>query len=107
MTFPILLSIIFGGYISIANWIWMYQGYRDRNKDVDPHPTPPFVGAFFLGLGLSSFEPTRPYALLSIVADWGTLGFIINIPRLISIFWKESRFYKPKQNPEQEENNNP
>jgi len=93
MNTPAILSILLGGYISLANWIFLYQAIRDRNKDIDSHPTPPLVGAFFLGLGLYCFEITRPYFLFSIVADWGTLFLVISLPKLIYMFCKHGRFW--------------
>ncbi len=87
------LSLLLGGIICLANWIWFYQAVRDRLKGTDPHPTPPLVGAFFLGVGLAGFEATRPYALLAIVADWGTLYLLISTPRIIVSLFRDRRSF--------------
>lgn len=84
------IAIALGCCISLANWIWFFQNLK--NKDKDAHPTPPIVGASLLGLGLAYFDITRPFAILSIVVDHGTLVLIIASPYLIKEFWQTSRF---------------
>jgi hypothetical protein len=88
MKFLAIIAIGLGGYISLMNWVILYQSWRTK-KFVSAVP---IFGALFLGLGLAYFEKTRYYAFLSVIADYGTLIFIISIPSLIKMFWDVSRF---------------
>ena len=80
-------SLVLGGYIVAMNWYSIYMSYRsDRN--VSPVP---FLGAFFLVLGLLGFPQTKPLAWAGIVADYGTLSLILTLPKLVWDSWATSR----------------
>lgn len=81
------IAIFLGGAISFANWFSLYQTWR-TNKFIS---SVPLIGAFLLGFGLWQFQTTRPYAWLSVVADYGTLIFIYSFPFLVRDFWSTSR----------------
>jgi hypothetical protein len=85
-----IVSIVLGSYASLINWVSFFQNLR--NKDEDPCPILPIVGASFLLFGLAYFDTTRPFAFLSIILDYGTLAFLIAVPYLIREAWQTSRF---------------
>ncbi len=82
-----LISIVLGSFICFCNWYTIYDSWR-KKRFVSAVPA---IGALFLGLGLAYFEKTRPYAIFSIVADYGTLIFLIAIPRLAKELWSTSK----------------
>jgi hypothetical protein len=81
-----IIMIALGGFISFVNWMTLYQSWKTK-KFVSSIP---LFGAIFLGAGLACFQKTRNYAFLSLVADYGTLVFIISAPKLLSQFWQTS-----------------
>jgi hypothetical protein len=85
-----ILAICLGGYISLANWMMFFQNLKAKDKNF--HSAIPLLGALFLGLGMAYFKSTRPFAILSVIIDYGTLVTITATPHLIGEFWKTSRF---------------
>lgn len=83
-----VIAIALGCLVSMLNWASLIQSAITK-KLASPVP---LIGALFLGLGLSYFEKARPYVILSIIADYGTLVLIISLPRLIREFWVTRRF---------------
>ena len=83
-----IIAILLGGYISLMNWMMLYLSIKKKKF----HSSVPFFGAIFLGSGLAYFESTRNYAVLSVIADWGTLVFFVSIPNLIKVMWETSSF---------------
>ena len=83
-----IIAIGLGLVISISNWATIYLSWRTK-KFVS---SVPIFGALFLGLGLAFFEKTRYYALLCLIADYGTLVLIISIPRMVREEWKTCNF---------------
>ncbi len=82
------IAIILGGFICIMNWLTIFYSRKEEHFI----SAAPFIGAIFLGYGLVSFPQTRPYAWLSIIADYGTLIVIISIPYQFKEYWPVSRF---------------
>ena len=80
-------AIVLGCLLSMLNWVSIIQSARAK-RFVSPVP---LIGALFLGLGLAYFEKTRAYAILSVVADYGTLALILALPRLTREFWETSK----------------
>jgi hypothetical protein len=80
----ILISV--GGLISFANWFSVIQSYRTKRF----HSAVPLFGAVFLGAGMLASPATRAYALLAIIADYGTLALLLASPRLIREAWNTS-----------------
>jgi hypothetical protein len=74
-----ILAIVLGGFICFCNWICLFRTLTTKKF----HSVIPLIGAFFLGIGLVAIKSTRPYALLSIVADYGTMVFVLSIPYII------------------------
>ena len=72
----------------MLNWASLIQSAITK-RFISPVP---LIGALFLGLGLYYFENSRPYAVLSIIVDYGTLALILSLPCLTREFWKTSRF---------------
>ena len=64
-----VLAIALGCLVSMLNWASLIQSAITK-KLASPVP---LIGALFLGLGLSYFEKARPYAILSIIADYPKL----------------------------------
>jgi len=83
-----IIAIGLGSLIALYNWATVYLSWRTK-KFVSSIP---IFGALFLGLGLIFFEKTRYYALLCLVADYGTLILIASLPRLIKEECKTSNF---------------
>jgi hypothetical protein len=83
-----LILIFIGLFFSAINWICMFQSWRQKHFI----SVVPFVGTIPLWIGLLGFESTRPFAFVSIFADWGTLVFLCAIPKLAKHAWQISRF---------------
>jgi hypothetical protein len=80
-------SLILGCLIAVSNWYSIYASHRfDRN--VSPVP---IFGALLLALGMLGFQQTRPYAWAGILADWGTIAFILAVPDMTWEAWTTSR----------------
>ena len=82
------IAIALGGFICIMNWLTVFYSRKEEHFI----SAAPFIGAIFLGYGLLSFPQTRPYAWISIIADYGTLIVIISIPYQFVEYWPVSRF---------------
>lgn len=82
------ILIVVGGLVSLINWTTPIASWRSK-RFVSPAP---FGGALLLGVGLLLLPETRPFAWVALIADFGTLVFIIAIPRLVWIAWATSRF---------------
>lgn len=93
MKYFALLSIIFGSYICLCNWYTLYDSWRKKRFI----SSVPGIGAIFLGFGLFYFDKTKPYAIFSIIIDYGTLIIFISIPKLIKYFWQTSIFNLEKR----------
>ena len=83
-----VLFIVVGGCFCLLNWVMLLKTLREKRF----HSVVPIVGALLLAVGLRYFEVTKPYALLAILADYGTLVSILSIPHLARTFWDVSRF---------------
>ena len=83
-----LVLLILGGWICLVNWMCLYKSWKTKRF----HSVVPLVGAILLALGLTSFDRTAPYAWLSPLADYGTIAFLLAIPRLTKEAWNTSRF---------------
>lgn len=81
-------SLAAGAYIALLN-LWMAAQQRWSGRFMS---TIPFVGATFLVLGLLGFEQTRGFAWVGVVVDWGTVGTLPALPRLIRREWATSGF---------------
>lgn len=80
--------IFIGSLFCLFNWSMIYQSWWTKKH----HSVVPFVGAIPLGLGLWLLEPTRPYTILAILADPGTILGLIGLPRLAQELWPICRF---------------
>jgi hypothetical protein len=84
--FPYILIAV-GGLFSFMNWRAFISSRRNGRFD---SPIP-LIGALLLGCGMALYLPTRPFALLAVVADYGTLVLIVASPRIAYDFWSTSR----------------
>ena len=85
------IAVVFiglGGVLSVLNWLSLYQTYRTGRFC----SAIPLIGAFFLGCGLLILPETRPFAWVALIADYGTLIFLIAVPMLVLDLWRTSRF---------------
>lgn len=74
--------LILGSLICAYNWMTIYWS-RQEGRFISPVFA---AGALLLGLGMIAFDGTRPFAWLAIVADYGTLSFLIAAPSLLRQF---------------------
>lgn len=77
-----------GGLLALLNWLTVYQTWRSGRFC----STVPLVGALFLGGGMLLLPTTRPLAWLALILDYGTLVFLLALPRIVDELWKTSRF---------------
>jgi len=82
-----IVLISAGGCIALANWLTLIVGYSTK-RFCSPVP---FVGAILLGAGMLLLPPTRLYCWSALFFDYGTLAFLIALPRLGREFWNTSR----------------
>lgn len=82
----IALSIGVGALITLSNWYSLYLKLTTE-RDVSYAP---LLGGLLLVLGLVGMPETRPYAWLGVVADYGTIGFILALPHLVREAWSTS-----------------
>lgn len=87
MTIVAHTLIAFGALLCVLNWGTLIANWRYKRFV----SAVPFVGALPLGWGMSLLPGTRPYAWLALVADYGTLVFIIALPRILLEVWSTSR----------------
>lgn len=74
------LFIILGSYIFIMNWASLFISYKQK-KHVS---SAPFVAALFLSLGMYQFELSRPLFWFPFLLDYGTIVFVLSVPRLVN-----------------------
>lgn len=79
--------IAVGGLVSLLNWGTLISSLRSRRFA----SAVPFVGALLLGNGLALLPETRAFAWLALVADYGTLIFVVALPRIALAVWATSR----------------
>lgn len=82
-----VILILFGGLVTFGNWSIAYQWYRYKRSS----SFIPFMGGFFLAIGLYCVYPTI-YAFLTIFADPATYSLLWAIPLLIRNAWQTSNF---------------
>jgi len=80
--------MLLGGLLSFANWWSVIQSYVTKRF----HSSIPLFGAALLGTGMLLNPTTRPYAWSALISDYGTLAFLIALPRMIRESWNTSRF---------------
>lgn len=82
-----LIAIALGAVISIGNWLTLYFSWKHKRFI----SVVPIFGAALLAFGLCCFSVTRPYAWLSVVADYGTLLLLLALPTMIGEAWATIR----------------
>lgn len=80
--------VSFGGLVALLNWLSLIlTWYTGRFCSAVP-----LIGAAFLSGGMLLIPDTRPYAWVGVVADYGTLAFLLALPRIIEEIWSTSRY---------------
>jgi hypothetical protein len=77
-----------GGLFALLNWWTIVQTWR-TGRFCSPVP---LIGPAFLIAGMLLIPGTRPYAWVAVIADYGTLAFLIAIPLIIKEVWSTSRY---------------
>ena len=83
MTWFLCALLAIGAYFSVINWPCIYWSRRDKKH----HSPIPFLGAWFLGMGLAGFPSTRPFWWICLLIDYGTFSLILALPHILSEFW--------------------
>jgi hypothetical protein len=88
-TFVIAISlVVLGGLIAVANWWSVISSFRTKRF----HSAVPLLGAVLLGTGMFLLPATRPFCLIAVVIDYGTLALLLASPRLVREVWSTSKF---------------
>lgn len=80
--------IALGSVLALLNWYSLIASLcGDRFVSAVP-----LIGAFLLGSGMILLPQTRPFAWIALIADYGTLVFLIALPRIVAAIWSTCRF---------------
>ena len=83
-----VLLISIGSYVSLCNWMILYQSFRYEKSN----STVPFIGGIFLVFGFLLIPSLHPIGWLAFVLDYGFLTGIIGLPVLFREIWSMSPF---------------
>jgi hypothetical protein len=81
-----VIAIVLGALIALFNWSSIFAS-KKAGRRVSPVL---LIGGVLLVLGLLGLEATRAYAWVGVVADFGTLIFLLAIPAIMWDSWSTS-----------------
>ncbi|MHC5138653.1 MAG: hypothetical protein ACYSOF_01995, partial [Planctomycetota bacterium] len=87
MTIIGIILVLFGGFVSFLNWVYVYLSYKQKRYV----SSIPLLGGLSLALGLYCLYQSI-YAFFAIFADYGTIVCFWAIPYLAKDTWQTSRF---------------